>query len=70
VNGSGFASFIFAWISLSWLGGRIKNCCTGDKEAGKIRAKGKEYVVKDGDALNFLLNVSGLISNESNRLIA
>ena len=29
----------------------------GDKEAGKMRAEGKEYVVKDGDVLNFLFNV-------------
>jgi len=27
------------------------------KEAGKMRAEGKEYVVKDGDVLNFLFNV-------------
>ena len=30
---------------------------TGAKEAGKMRAEGKEYVVKDGDVLNFLFNV-------------
>lgn len=29
----------------------------GAKEAGKQRAEGKEYVVKDGDVLNFLFNV-------------
>ncbi len=27
------------------------------KEAGKMRSEGKEYVVKDGDLLNFLFNV-------------
>lgn len=27
------------------------------KEAGKMRSEGKEYVVKDGDVLNFLFNV-------------
>ncbi|MGE4369747.1 MAG: redox-regulated ATPase YchF [Burkholderiaceae bacterium] len=27
------------------------------KEAGKMRAEGKDYVVKDGDVLNFLFNV-------------
>jgi len=27
------------------------------KEAGKLRAEGKEYVVRDGDVLNFLFNV-------------
>lgn len=27
------------------------------KEAGKMRAEGKEYVVKDGDVMNFLFNV-------------
>ena len=27
------------------------------KESGKMRAEGKEYVVKDGDVLNFLFNV-------------
>ena len=29
----------------------------GAREAGKMRAEGKEYVVKDGDVLNFLFNV-------------
>ncbi|MDE1713213.1 DUF933 domain-containing protein, partial (plasmid) [Chromobacterium amazonense] len=27
------------------------------KEAGKMRAEGKEYVVQDGDVMNFLFNV-------------
>ena len=27
------------------------------KEAGKIRSEGKEYVVQDGDIMNFLFNV-------------
>ena len=27
------------------------------KEAGKMRAEGKDYIVKDGDVLNFLFNV-------------
>jgi hypothetical protein len=34
--------------------------CGGEqaaKEAGKMRAEGKEYVVRDGDVLNFLFNV-------------
>jgi GTP-binding protein YchF len=30
---------------------------SGAKEAGKMRAEGKEYVVLDGDVLNFLFNV-------------
>jgi ribosome-binding ATPase len=29
----------------------------GAKDAGKMRAEGKEYVVHDGDVLNFLFNV-------------
>ncbi len=29
----------------------------GAKEAGRMRAEGKEYVVKDGDVMNFLFNV-------------
>lgn len=29
----------------------------GAKESGKMRAEGKEYVVQDGDVLNFLFNV-------------
>ena len=29
----------------------------GCKEAGKIRSEGKDYIVKDGDLLNFLFNV-------------
>lgn len=34
--------------------------CSGEqgaKEAGKLRAEGKEYVVHDGDVMNFLFNV-------------
>jgi ribosome-binding ATPase YchF (GTP1/OBG family) len=27
------------------------------KDAGKMRSEGKEYVVKDGDVMNFLFNV-------------
>lgn len=30
---------------------------SGAKEAGKMRSEGKEYVVKDGDVMNFLFNV-------------
>lgn len=30
---------------------------TGAKEAGKLRAEGKDYIVQDGDVLNFLFNV-------------
>ena len=29
----------------------------GAKDAGRMRAEGKDYVVKDGDVLNFLFNV-------------
>ncbi|ADV01364.1 redox-regulated ATPase YchF [Alicycliphilus denitrificans] len=29
----------------------------GAKDAGKMRAEGKEYVVRDGDVMNFLFNV-------------
>jgi ribosome-binding ATPase YchF (GTP1/OBG family) len=29
----------------------------GAKEAGKMRSEGKEYIVKDGDVMNFLFNV-------------
>jgi GTP-binding protein YchF len=29
----------------------------GAKEAGKMRAEGKEYIVHDGDVMNFLFNV-------------
>ena len=29
----------------------------GAKDGGKMRAEGKEYVVKDGDVLHFLFNV-------------
>ena len=28
----------------------------GAKDAGKMRAEGKEYVVKDGDVMNFLFS--------------
>ena len=30
---------------------------TGAKDAGKMRAEGKEYIVKDGDVLHFRFNV-------------
>ncbi|TMP01936.1 redox-regulated ATPase YchF, partial [Pseudoalteromonas sp. S3178] len=30
---------------------------TGAKDAGKMRQEGKEYIVKDGDVMNFLFNV-------------
>ena len=30
---------------------------SGAKEAGKMRQEGKEYIVKDGDVMNFLFNV-------------
>jgi GTP-binding protein YchF len=30
---------------------------TGAKEAGKMRSEGKDYVVRDGDVMNFLFNV-------------
>ena len=29
----------------------------GAQEAGKMRAEGKDYVVADGDVMNFLFNV-------------
>ncbi len=29
----------------------------GARQAARIRAEGQEYVVKDGDVLNFLFNV-------------
>jgi hypothetical protein len=29
----------------------------GAKDAGRMRAEGKEYVVRDGDVMNFLFNV-------------
>ena len=27
------------------------------KEAGKLRSEGKDYIVQDGDVINFLFNV-------------
>tara|TARA_Y100000992_G_C20958082_1_gene346810 strand:+ start:199 stop:456 length:258 start_codon:yes stop_codon:yes gene_type:complete len=29
----------------------------GSREAGKLRQEGKDYLVKDGDVMNFLFNV-------------
>jgi ribosome-binding ATPase YchF (GTP1/OBG family) len=29
----------------------------GAKDAGKMRTEGKEYIVRDGDLMNFLFNV-------------
>jgi len=31
--------------------------CLRPHEAGKMRAEGKEYIVQDGDVMNFLFNV-------------
>ena len=33
------------------------------REKGFIRAEGKEYIVKDGDVMNFLFNVQKHLSN-------
>ncbi len=41
-----------AYTDFIQLGGEAKA-----KEAGKMRAEGKEYVVQDGDVMNFLFNV-------------
>ena len=30
---------------------------SGAKEAGKMRAEGKDYIVQDGDVITFLFNV-------------
>ena len=29
----------------------------GAREAGRLRSEGKDYVVQDGDVMNFLFNV-------------
>ena len=29
----------------------------GSRESGKLRLEGKDYIIKDGDILNFLFNV-------------
>ena len=29
----------------------------GAKETGKMRAEGKDYIIKDGDVMNFLFNL-------------
>ncbi|WP_039754235.1 DUF933 domain-containing protein, partial [Chromobacterium haemolyticum] len=41
-----------AYTDFIALGGEAKA-----KEAGKMRAEGKDYVVQDGDVMNFLFNV-------------
>ena len=43
---------VIAFEEFIHLGGEAKA-----KEAGKMRAEGKEYVVQDGDVINFLFNV-------------
>ena len=30
---------------------------TGSRDSGKLRQEGKDYIVKDGDVMNFLFNV-------------
>ena len=43
---------VIAYDDFVALGGEAKA-----KEAGKMRAEGKEYVVQDGDVIHFLFNV-------------
>ena len=43
---------VIAYDDFVALGGEAKA-----KEAGKMRAEGKEYVVQDGDVVHFLFNV-------------
>ena len=43
---------VIAYDDFVTLGGEAKA-----KEAGKMRAEGKEYVVQDGDVIHFLFNV-------------
>ena len=43
---------VIAYNDFIALGGESKA-----KEAGKMRAEGKEYVVQDGDVIHFLFNV-------------
>ena len=30
---------------------------SGSREAGKLRQEGKDYIVQDGDVINFLFNI-------------
>ena len=43
---------VIAYNDFIALGGEAKA-----KEAGKMRAEGKEYIVQDGDVIHFLFNV-------------
>ena len=43
---------VIAYNDFVNLGGETKA-----KEAGKMRAEGKEYIVQDGDVIHFLFNV-------------
>ena len=43
---------VIAYDDFVGLGGEAKA-----KEAGKMRAEGKEYIVQDGDVIHFLFNV-------------
>jgi hypothetical protein len=45
-----------ACIAIIWLFFGPKNDCA--KEAGKLRIEGKEYVVRDGDVIEFRFKVS------------
>ncbi len=40
----------------------------GAKEAGKMRAVGKDYIVKDGDVMNFLFNVCFVLNKKIHAL--
>ena len=39
------------------LGNGIRGSLSAAKEKGYIRSEGKEYVMQDGDVVNFLFNV-------------
>ena len=50
--GAGDADLTQGW---SYLQDRLRE--SGARDAGKLRAEGKAYVVKDGDVMHFLFNV-------------
>lgn len=40
----------------------------GAKETGKMRAEGKDYIIKDGDVMNFLFNLWVVFNGKNPRL--
>ena len=48
---------VFSQLELSMIRARVRSGMANAKAKGLVRSEGKEYVMKDGDIVNFLFNV-------------